>query len=185
VNLVDYSILALIGVSVIAGVFRGLVREALSLSVWILAVWLATVFSPKFESYFSSMISSSSIRLAVAFLLIALAVLILGSIINMIIGMLISKSGLGFIDKFLGFVFGFARGVLIVALIFLVINIVELPNNTVFNQSKLAPQFKPLVTWLAQYVPDFSSQIDKLQQKQSVAVEQQLKKSTIEKLASD
>ena len=165
-NWLDYTIIGVILVSVVTGLFRGLVREAISLSVWILALWLATIYSPKFEYVLSAYIDSSTVRVAVIFFAIALAVLIVGSIINAIIGFIIKKSGLGFMDRLFGIVFGFARGVLIIALCLLVISMVKIPNDNWKNESILLPQFKPIVTWLKQYVPDVSNlKIDKTLQK--------------------
>mgnify|MGYP006371064045 FL=1 len=38
---VDYVIIAIIGLSVITGLFRGFVKELIALTVWVLAIWLA------------------------------------------------------------------------------------------------------------------------------------------------
>ncbi|HEV7777785.1 MAG TPA: CvpA family protein, partial [Luteibacter sp.] len=45
-NWVDYTILAVLGISVLIGLFRGLISEVLSLLIWVAAFWIARTFGP-------------------------------------------------------------------------------------------------------------------------------------------
>lgn len=155
-NYVDFVIIGIVGFSVVTALFRGLIKEAVALGVWIAAIWAATMYAPKFEYLLANYISSPTIRVSIMYALMGLGVLIVGALFNAIVGMFISKSGLGAMDTVLGGLFGFARGCLIVSLILLVIRIVGLPTDGWLITSTLAPKFNPLVNWLYQYVPNAS-----------------------------
>ena len=155
-NYVDYAIIGVIGVSVITGLFRGLIREAISVGVWIIALWAATSYTSHFESILSNYISSSGIRMGIMYSAIGLGVLLVGAVLNGFVGIFINKSGLGAMDTILGAVFGFARGSLIIAIFLLIVKVVNMPTGSWLSSSILAPKFTPLVDWLYQYVPSMN-----------------------------
>lgn len=152
-NYVDLLILGIVGFSIVTALFRGLIKEAISLGVWVAAVWAATVYASQFEYLLANYIGSASIRIIIMYSVLGLGVLLVGSLFNSLIGVFISKSGLGSIDTLLGAVFGGIRGCLIVALILLVIRVVDIPTGGLLASSILAPKFTPLVDWLYQFVP--------------------------------
>lgn len=155
-NYVDIAIIIIIGISVVTALFRGLIKEAISLGVWIMAIWAATVYAPKLSYLLSNYISSPTIQVSIMYSLLGLAVLLVGALFNALIGLFISKSGLGSMDTLLGAIFGFARGCLIVSLILLVIRVVGMPTGDLLANSVLAQKFNPLVNWLYQYVPNLN-----------------------------
>ncbi len=114
---VDICILVIIGVSCLLGVFRGLVREALSLAFWAGAVVAAVLFSGKAGQLLSVAISNPALQRAVAFILIFVLVVFVGGLISNGIHSLLSKAGLGTADRALGAVFGIFRGIVIVLVI--------------------------------------------------------------------
>lgn len=153
-NWIDILILSMVGLSVLIGIFRGFIREALSLVSWGLAIAGGIYFHDMASNYFSTWISNPAMRSVVGFGAVFLVILIVCSLIAHLIGFLVKKSGLGGTDRMLGVVFGFVRGVLICGVCLLVVSFSPLKNNEVWQSSTLRPYFHPLMAWLNDNVPD-------------------------------
>src|SRR5688500_1378784 len=113
---IDLVIIAVIGLSAITGLFRGFVKELIAICVWILALWLAFTYSSQLQPWLHPYIKDNTGNAIVAFILILLATLLIGGIINALFSFILRQSGLSGTDRLLGVVFGFVRGVFIVAL---------------------------------------------------------------------
>lgn len=151
---VDVAITTVVALSVVTGIFRGFVKELISLGVWVLAFWFAMTYSHIAGSWFEPYIADKTASTAVGFVLVLVATLIAGAIINGIISHILHRSGLSGIDRILGGGFGFVRGVFIVSLLMLVFKMTSLPVDEYRNKSVLYAQFDPLVDWLYTYTPD-------------------------------
>lgn len=108
----DLIIIIAVLVSALIGLARGLLKELLSLASWFAAFILALYFAPRVAEALGA-IDDPSIRLVIGFVAVFAAMLIVGSIIQMLVGQLVKKTGLTGTDRFLGFLFGSARGVLV------------------------------------------------------------------------
>jgi outer membrane biosynthesis protein TonB len=87
-----------------------------------------------------------------AFFAILIVVLIVGAIFNYIISRIVAGSGLSFIDRFFGMIFGFARGVLLVSVLILACQISAFAK-TWLEHSQFAVYFEGTVQWLGHFVP--------------------------------
>ena len=152
-NWVDYIIVAILLMSVLVSLLRGFVREALSLVTWIAAFWVALTFYSTLDAMLANEIHSETVRTAVAFGSLFLITLILGALINYLIGQLVDRTGLSGTDRVLGMLFGFARGILLIAIILLLAQLTEVQNNKSWKESILIPQFRPIETWLHDFLP--------------------------------
>ncbi|WP_133130448.1 CvpA family protein [Legionella yabuuchiae] len=157
----DYIIFAVVGLSVVTGLFRGFVKELIALIVWVLAIWLAYSYSHLLDSFLQPYIHDKNARLAIAFVAVLLSTLIAGGLVNAILSFILTRSGLSGTDRLLGMGFGFVRGVFIVALIMLIVKITAIPYQEYSEQSRLYAKFDPIVNWMGQYVPDFISEVKK------------------------
>ena len=119
----DIVIVIIVLLSSVIGLARGLVKELLSLIIWFAAIVLSLYFSATVGDVLIDQIDDASIREVIGFFLIFVVTLIAGGVLQMLIKQMIRGTGLTGTDRFLGFLFGSARGVLvcIVALIGLAI----------------------------------------------------------------
>lgn len=166
-NWVDYTIIVVIAFSTLISFFRGFLREAISLVVWVVGILLALKFADTVQNYFTTWITSNGLRYALAFILIFLAVFLIGVIINMAFHAVIAKSGLSITDRFLGIFFGAARGVLIVAVVLIFVGAsssTAAKKEDALSRSQLAEKFMPITRWISQFLPkeikSFSQWID-------------------------
>ncbi len=132
----DFIIGSLILVSSIYGFYRGLVRELISLIAWIAAFFLAIFFSPNLAVMFDPEWAGETLRLVFSFSAIFVGVLMFSSIVQFSLGKLVSLVGLGGLDRFLGLMFGFLRG-LIISMTVLVLFREFLPLGDWLTNSKI------------------------------------------------
>ena len=154
-QIVDGVILIIVLISVLFGIFRGFVKESISVIAWILAIWIAIQFCETASAYVPGGIESPAIRLGLAFGGLFVLTLIVGAIINQIVGLLVSKSGLSGTDRILGFMFGAIRGlVFVTALVLLVTSFSPGTKDKQWWQSSVAlPYFDSLADQLFSYLP--------------------------------
>ncbi len=152
-NEIDYGILAIIVVSVVFGLLRGFVREAMSLMTWILAGILGTLYCDEVAAWFTS-ISIVGVRLLLAFILIALTTLIVGGIVSHLISKLVKSTKFSITDRIIGIFFGLARGVAIIAIVILMVNPSVVAKKEIWKSSKLVPEFEPASLWIKAHLPE-------------------------------
>lgn len=149
---IDYLILTIIFISTFLSFWRGAVREVLSLVTWVLALWLAFHYNPLVQAYFETMITNPQIRLIVSFISIMIVVLVLGTFVAIAFTKVVRSVGLSSLDRVLGITFGFARGVLMIAIAILLARFTELPNEKWWEESQLIPPIAQISdamkTWL-------------------------------------
>ncbi|NOQ15211.1 MAG: CvpA family protein [Methyloprofundus sp.] len=151
---IDYAIIGLISISLIIGLFRGLIREAFALFTWGIAVWVGINFSAPFAVRLENSITDPSARMAAAFIVLFLLTVILGAIINKLLSVLIDKTGLTGTDRVAGLIFGIVRGVLLVVVLVMLAGLTPLPESSWWKESQLLPHFQSLAVWLKLHTPD-------------------------------
>lgn len=155
----DIAIVTVIGLSMLTGLFRGFVKELISLCTWIVAIWVGFHYSDCLDPWLVSYIQDKTARTAVAFILILFACLLVGGIVNATLSFILRRSGLSGTDRTLGMGFGFLRGIFIVALIMLAMKMTSLPYEQYAKDSNLYARFDPLVAWLYGRMPEFVKQV--------------------------
>ncbi|ROO27396.1 colicin V production CvpA [Salinisphaera orenii MK-B5] len=150
---VDVAILAVIALSAIIGFFRGFLREALGLATWILALYLAFTFAEVGARFLQNWISVDSARLAVAFGVVFVAVLVLGAIVNYIIGRLVSETGFAGTDRALGGAFGVLRGVAVLVLLVLLAGVTPVPRDAWWQRSMFIGHLEDGALWARDFLP--------------------------------
>ncbi len=150
---VDYIIIGIVALSALISLFRGFMREALSLAAWIFSFWISWTFFRELAAHFEPWISVPSVRLGVAFLLLLVATLVIGALVNYLVGQLVEKTGLTGTDRMIGIFFGIARGVLLVGIAVLLAGLTAIPADPWWHESVLVSYFQDLAIWLRDLLP--------------------------------
>lgn len=148
---VDWAVVAIVALSTLLSLLRGFTREALSLLGWIAAFVIAYVFAGDLASRMTEVISNITARYIAAWLLLLVGVLLFTGLVSMLMAQMVRATGLGTLDRLLGTIFGFARGVIIVlVLVFLIRELLPPRDQVWLYQAQLMPQIDALLNWAMQ-----------------------------------
>ncbi|KFE55726.1 CvpA family protein [Pseudomonas syringae] len=154
---VDWAILGIVVISALISLKRGFVKEALSLVTWIIAGVVAWMFGAGLSVYLVNYIETPSFRVIAACTILFVATLLVGAMINFLIGELIRVTGLSGTDRFLGMVFGAARGGLLVVVAVGLLSLGPVQQDQWWQQSRLLPQFLMVADWSKNLILGMSS----------------------------
>jgi membrane protein required for colicin V production len=130
-NWPDYAILSVVAISILVGALRGFIKEVFSLLVWAAAFAVAYHFGGDVAAMMEDAVSLPSARTAMGFTGLFVAVLLLGGLLNYLLGRLVETTGLSGTDRLLGGVFGAARGLALVVAALLVAGLHADPGRSV------------------------------------------------------
>ena len=149
--MVDLIFLLIVALSICLGLWRGLVKEALSLVTWLAAIWLAWRFAGATASVFGPWVDAPGLQLWAGRILIFLLVLILGGLVSWLITLLVRHSPLSGSDRILGALFGFGRGALAVGLLTIVVDFAGFSEETWWRNAKLRPYGDQIASGIRYY----------------------------------
>lgn len=135
---VDWILLAVLGVSVLLGIWRGLVREVLSLAGWVAGFWIAQAWAPEAAAWLPLQGASEMLRYLAGFISVFLVVLIASVLLGWVISKLVSAVGLGVVDRLLGGVFGGLRGVVLLLTLTVVVSLTPMQSAPWWTDSPVA-----------------------------------------------
>jgi membrane protein required for colicin V production len=149
----DIIIIAVIVLSVIIGIFRGLIQESISLVTWVGAIIVGVVFTQEFSPYMT-FTDVPFIRSLSAFMILFVLTVFLGAIVNFFIGKLVRKTPFSVPDRVLGSVFGFARGAILVTIAVLLTGLTQFTQTKTWQESKLIQEFEKVAIWMKDRLPE-------------------------------
>lgn len=155
-NQVDIVILIITVLSSMFGLWRGLIKEVLSLLTWIAALLVSRVYSEPLAGLMTGMIENDGIRYVTAFAILFITVMMLGTFLNFLMSKLLNVTGLKLADRLLGAGFGVARGVIIV-LVILFITSMFVSETELWQQSQLIPYGMDLIEKSQVFIGDMNS----------------------------
>lgn len=155
INILDVGIIGATVVSAIIGLFRGATKEVITLITWIFAGIAAMQYGLVVGEYFTS-VKTELVRHCIGGFILFIGVIIVGGIINFIVGKLVKLSGFTTLDKILGAFFGIVRSLLIVLITLLVFPFINdiLADKPWWQESILLPKFKDLAADLESSMPE-------------------------------
>lgn len=162
---IDIGIMIILLVSVVVAMFRGFVKEAISLTSLVLAAWLAMNYFEQLALYLPADIDEttlslggaeivlSKLRASIAFAVIGVGVLIAGALLNHLLGKVTRLPLLRGIDRLLGAMFGLVRGGAIVVLVILVAAMTSFPRTEIWETSRILPWFETAAQEVIRFIP--------------------------------
>lgn len=135
----DYAVLGVLALSVVWGIWRGLVREVISLAGWVIAFLAANLFAAPLAAALPESIPREELRVLIAFAAIFVVTLTVTTLAAVLLSKMLKAVGLGGLDRTLGGLFGLARGVLIALAFALLAGLTSLPQHALWKQSATGP----------------------------------------------
>lgn len=138
-NIADYVVIAAVVLSAIVGAVRGFLREAIALGAWIVALWVAWHFSDAIEPHLGGLLATSYVKPWAARVIIVALILLVGAGIGALVGHYVRLSIFSGMDRFLGFLFGAARGVVLIGVFVILAQLLKLDGEIWWRHSVLLP----------------------------------------------
>jgi membrane protein required for colicin V production len=139
-NLFDWLLMAILAYSTIKAFLRGIILELFSLAGIIAGILLASWNYRLLALQLNHVITTPAIAQIIAFLLIVVVIMVLSALLGKVFNRTAHAIGLGFFDRLLGAVFGFARGCLLGIAIMMAVA-AFLPQSQWIANSHLSPYF--------------------------------------------
>lgn len=152
-NWIDYAVIAVLLLSIAWGIWKGFVREVLSMLAWVVGFLAANLFAGPMAEHMPQRIQSPELRVLTAFVLIFVVAFALTSLVGLIFGKFVRAMGLGELDRTLGAFFGLVRGLLILLALALAAGLTALPRQPVWRDSPSAARLAATAIALKPWLP--------------------------------
>jgi len=150
-TLFDYIVLFIFITSIIISAMRGLFKEILSLTGWVVAFLIANAYGVQLAELIP--LEEQSLRLITAFVSLFILTRLLMSLLTMAIDSIISATGLKLMDRGLGSLFGVARGAIIVLALMLLGGLTNLPHQAFWKHALLRPMLEASALSIKPFLP--------------------------------
>jgi len=162
-NFFDYILIGVVGLSVVLSLWRGFVREIISLIGLVAAFFAASRVSGQAGEFLGQWITNGTVADIAGFALVFVLIMLIVGIIGAIIRKLVDMADLTATDRTLGIFFGAARGLLLISLSFLIYTSYAKPDHKWMQESMLTPYAIEAGDMLGEAIPEgypFSRQGD-------------------------
>lgn len=149
----DLAIVAVVALSTLFAFARGVIRETIALATWIAGFVLAINYAGPLAGLWSRLDMTPVAKHLLAFAVILLAVMIVGAMVAWMLSRVVRSIGLGFADRFLGAIFGLARGILVMVVFALAAGVTALPQRDWWQNSTLGQPLGEIALSLKPYLP--------------------------------
>jgi membrane protein required for colicin V production len=150
---VDLALVAVLLLSVIVGLARGVVFELLSLAGWVAAWFAAQWLAPQVAPHVPVGATGSALNHGAAFALAFIAALIVWGLAARLVRLLIRATPLSPLDRLLGALFGFVRGVVLLLAVATVVGFTPLVKTAAWQQSRGAAILNAVLQGLLPLLP--------------------------------
>lgn len=137
-NWVDIALLAVLCISILLGLWRGLVYEVLSVAGWVIAFLVAQRYAATVAEMLPMDQFAPALRLAAGFALTFIATAFACGMVSWVVKKMVASVGLRPVDRVLGGAFGVARGALILLGLTVVVSMTPLHAEPAWKASPVA-----------------------------------------------
>jgi len=164
-NAFDIAVIVIVSFCLIRGGFKGLIGEVSGTIGVVAGFYGAYTYYPMITPYAERWIETPGIRNLTAFFLLFCAILIVVSLFSVLIHKFLKLVFLGWVDRVVGLVFGTAKGILIVSVLFIMITTFLPKNTTILAGSKFSPSIAKVSKAMTSFVhknnrKDFLKQLE-------------------------
>jgi membrane protein required for colicin V production len=138
-NLTDYVVILAVLLSAIIGAVRGFLREAVALVTLILAIFLAWTFADSLAPHLGGLLTGPQVSVWAARVIIFFVVMLVGIGVAALLSYFVRLSLFSGMDRFLGFLFGLARGAVLLGIFVILGQLLRLDDESWWTKSKLMP----------------------------------------------
>lgn len=149
----DYIALLIIGISIVVSMMRGAVREMLAIVGWVVALYTARTYASQLVPLLPPDIPTEPLKVLAAFVILMLGVLLVASLLAIALSSLIKKIGLNWLNRFVGALFGVARGLLIVCVLVFLAGLTSLPKDARWTNAMFSAPLEVLVKSMMPWLP--------------------------------
>ena len=156
-TIVDYAVVFVLFMSAVFSTLRGMTREFLGLFGWVVSVVVANYAKPLLEDPIADLINADGLSAALAWGLPFAATVIIWFLLASLLSPGLTRAGLGSLDRWLGVIFGVARGYLLVLLAFIgAVFALEGENQlpATIQNAQSTPLFSQSAQYFASFMPD-------------------------------
>ena len=153
-NLFDYVLIAIVGLSMVLSLWRGFVREIISLTGLVAAFLIASRTSSIAGDFLSDWVANETLADIIGFIAIFVGIMLIVGLIGALIRKLVDKADLTATDRTLGIFFGLARGMLLIGLFFLIFSTYTKPDKAWMKNSMLTPYAIELADLIGSAIPE-------------------------------
>lgn len=153
-TVLDYILIAIVVLSTLVGLMRGLVSEVIAIVAWVLAFILARQFCTDVAVWLPDTLKDPGVRMVCGFALIFIGVLLVCGVLRWLLRSLIKATGLDFPDRILGGLFGLARAGLILLLLVVGAAFTPVPEQSWWRGAVLTPPLETAAIALKPWLPD-------------------------------
>jgi membrane protein required for colicin V production len=150
----DYVVIGIVAISLVLGLWRGVMGEMIALAAWVLAFMAALEFGVQAGTAAFSGIADPALRALAGCVLVFAGVLVAMSVVRIAVRSMVKALGLSLSDRLLGMLFGLARGVLAVLLLVAAGGMTSAPQQPWWKQAMLARPLETVVMAARMWLPD-------------------------------
>jgi len=150
----DWVFVAVLLVSLLLGVLRGLVYEVFAVASWIAAFVLAQWLAPTVSTWLPMGTASEPLRYAAGFAVVFILAVFAGGLLAWSMRKLVEAAGLRPVDRALGAAFGVVRGAVLLLALAVVVNMTPLRKDAWWAESKGADVAMTALKGLKPVVPE-------------------------------
>ncbi len=166
-NLFDGAVLVIVAFCLVRGGFRGLIREVSGIIGVVAGFYGANTYYPQLTPYIEQWVQSPGARHLICFFILFCGILIVVGLLARLIRKLLRLVFLGWVDRTFGMVFGTAKGVLIVTILFIMLTTFIPDSTRMFAGSRTAPYLAEVANAMTLFVSkntkvDFYKQLEGL-----------------------